>query len=745
VRQALGHSIATLRDFDRRKMKIAMDTRTDPFERRFSALLVLSFLVVLAMLARPIFVGGVYTHDDHGWLQLPIRYLYSQALASGDDVLWTPQLTNGMYLHGEGQVGMYHPLHLVLYRTLPLAWAFNLEFILSYMWMFPGMYLMLRRLDLPLYASLFGALVFTFSGFNLLHSVHLNAIAVISHIPWLIVAIDIVLRTKDRRKLAAAQLGISLLTGSELLLGQPQYVWYSALAEGLFVIWRLKDAVSWWRILMLGLAKLVGGMLGAVQVIPTMDVLSRSARSNPSLEFVLRFSLHPINLVQLWSPFALEGRTLDKFKQEAVLYNGAFCTLALAWLFVRRHSLGRWRSLVVATSSFGAVMLIVALGKYGGVYQWIARLPFIGFLRGPSRYIILVHLAMAILAAVALTDLTGLLRRRERVPWRALWPFAALATLSLATTVTAAWILSQRADHYWVKSLASIQHSVIGLALILGATGLVVAAARGARWSLYAIVVLTLVDITAWGVLWVWQVPPRSLAAVADAHPEPPERGVGRVYSRWNAANSLTLKGYQLSHGYSTFLSTRELDPQGLTAQRLAGVRWALNTDGLHMESPFDSPPGSWIEVPAPMPRVRMVPRALVSKSVATDVEQIDIAATALLDQPVELEQGEVGTASIVTDRPGFIEVATSSSTRQLLILSESYHPGWQAMEDGRPISVMRAYGDFQACVVEPGQRRIVFRYRPASFVMGAWISSLGIGFALVGFVLVRRFPRRVK
>ena len=260
------------------------------------------------------------------------------------------------------------------------------------------------------------------------------------------------------------------------------------------------------------------------------------------------------------------------------------------------------------------------------------------------------------------------------------------------------------------------------------------------RWSLYAIVVLMVIDITAWGVLWVWQVPPRSLAAVADAHMEPPERGVGRVYSRWNAANSLTMKGYRLSHGYFTFVPAKELDPEGLTAQRLAGVRWALNTDGLQMKSPYDYPPGSWIEVSEPMPRVRMVTHALVSKSVANDVEQIDIAETALLDEPVELGQGEVGTASIVTDRPGFIEVVTSSSSRQLLILSESYHPGWQATEDGRPIRVMRAYGDFQAVVVEPGQRRIVFRFRPASFVTGAWISSLGICAALVLFVLVLRF-----
>jgi hypothetical protein len=141
------------------------------------------------------------------------------------------------------------------------------------------------------------------------------------------------------------------------------------------------------------------------------------------------------------------------------------------------------------------------------------------------------------------------------------------------------------------------------------------------------------------------------------------------------------------------------------------------------------------------MPRVRMVNHARVSKSVTNDLEHINIAETALLDQPVDLEQGEAGTARLVSDRPGFIEVLTSSSSRQLLILSESYHPGWQATENGRPIRVMRAYSDFQAVVVAPGQQRITFRFRPASFITGAWVSSLGVGVSLVLFVLVLRFP----
>jgi hypothetical protein len=721
---------------------------TERFERRLSGLLLISFLVVLAMLARPIFVGGVYTHDDLGWLQLPLRYLYSQALKAGDSVLWAPQLSNGMYLLGEGHVGAYHPLHWLLYRFLSFELAFNLEFILSYAWMFPGTYLMLRRLELPQYASLFGAMAFTFSGFNLLHFMHPDQLAINSHIPWLILAIDTALRTTDPRKLAAAQLSISLLTGSQLLLGHPQQVWFSALAEGLFVVWRLKDSVSWWRIMALAVAKLTGGLMGAVQVIPTMDALAHSIRMNPSLDFVLRFSLHPINLIQLWSPFTIEGRTFDTFKQEAVLYNGVFCTLALVWLFVRRHSLGQWRSLVVATSSFAAVMLIVALGKYGGIYQWMSVVPLIGLFRGPSRYITLVHLAMAVLGAIALADLVGLACRRERVAWRALWPFAALASLSLATTVAAAWFLSQAAHHDWAAHLAPVKYSLFGLTVIMVATALVVAAARGLRWSAYVIIIWMVIDITTWGVLWVWEVPPRSVEAIAGGHIEPPQDGAGRVYSPWNSANSLAINGYELSHGYYTFVPARKIDPRELTAQRLAGVRWALNTNGLKTikrKSPFEFPQGhgSWITVPEPMPRVRMLTDARVSDSVTHDIEQIDIAKTALLDQTVEIEPGEPGTASIVTERSGLIEVLTSAPSRQLLVLSESYHPGWKATKDGQSIPVMRAYGDFQSAVVGPGEQRLIFQFRPTSFVAGAWISGIGLFSALAVFLVVLRFARR--
>ena len=43
----------------------------------------------------------------------------------------------GYYLFGEGQLGMAHPWHLLLYRFLPLTPAFNIEIVSSYVFTRP--------------------------------------------------------------------------------------------------------------------------------------------------------------------------------------------------------------------------------------------------------------------------------------------------------------------------------------------------------------------------------------------------------------------------------------------------------------------------------------------------------------------------------------------------------------------------------------------------------------------------------
>ena len=82
-------------------------------------------------------------------------------------MLWSPALGSGLYLHAEGQSGMAHPFHLLIYRFLPLTAAINLEMLASYVAALGGMFLFLRHLSLRRDAAATGALLFAFSGFQL--------------------------------------------------------------------------------------------------------------------------------------------------------------------------------------------------------------------------------------------------------------------------------------------------------------------------------------------------------------------------------------------------------------------------------------------------------------------------------------------------------------------------------------------------------------------------------------------------
>src|SRR6516164_7737241 len=99
---------------------------------------------------------------------------------------------------------MYHPLHLLLYRCLPLDLALNLEVWLNYPVLLGGMYFFLRRRGLPADAALFGAAVFTFSASTMLHFMHVNGIAVVAHLPWLLLLIDVAMTARPRRPAALA-------------------------------------------------------------------------------------------------------------------------------------------------------------------------------------------------------------------------------------------------------------------------------------------------------------------------------------------------------------------------------------------------------------------------------------------------------------------------------------------------------------------------------------------------------------
>ena len=92
---------------------------------------------------------------------------------------------------------------------------------------------------------------------------------------------------------------------------------------------------------------------------------------------------------------------------------------------------------------------------------------------------------------------------------------------------------------------------------------------------------------------------------------------------------------------------------------------------------------------------------------------------------------------------PNAVAVRTRASASALLVLSENYHPDWQAWVDGKPAPVLQAYHTFRAVPLSPGEHEVVFRYNGHYYKAGAAVSLaallLLVGTLVVGFARRRR------
>ena len=664
----------------------------------------------------PLVTGGVFAAGDLACFHLPLRALYAEALSAGDSVLWSSALFSGFYVHGEGQVGVLHPWHALLYRLLPLQAAFNVELIASYPVALFGMRLLLRRLGLEAVPSLVGALIYAFSGFNLMHLNHMNAIAIVAHIPWLLLAVEEVMASGTARGRALGGAGIALLIGSQVLLGYPQYVWMSGLIAAVYTTVRAAALRTTRGLVPVATLALLGLAIGAVQVLPTAEASADSIRGVPSMSFLLSISMHPLNLVQIWSPYAFPERVYaggdELWVHELSIYNGAFSAVAPFWLLARWRSL-RHRPLVIVAACLCLTGVILALGRYGLLYQLLVQIPYLPWFRASARHILVVHFGLAILSAVAIDDLMACARRRDRLASPAVALLAAPIVLSLLAGLVAAPFLEDtpaaRLQPLWFRLTA-------GAGLVAAATRIVSLSARGARPALLILPLFVAVDLGLWGYGYMWATPPRTIAGLAASIDLPESAPAGTriaAQSLFGDCDIALLRGFSILPGYAGLPPARVLSPSDQSTLRLSGVSRVRGADG-------------WTTV-EPMARARLVADVRVSSDIAQDVKTITLADSALVSDELPPMEGPPGSAAIVEDRPGYMVIALDAPRRNLLVTTEAYHSGWRAADGERALRVVRAYGDYLAVLVEPGTRQVVLTFEPRSMRLGALVSLAGI------------------
>lgn len=706
-------------------------------DRLPAALILAGAVLFLAVFASPLFTGQIYIEDDLSAQNLPHRFFYHECLGVGDSFLWMPYLFRGFYLHGEGQTGMCHPWHWLLYRFVPLQPAFNLELLVNYPLIFAGMYLLLRRWTTAKAGALFGAFLFTFCGFCMSHYVHIMFVSIITHVPWQLLAIDYALRGRNGRPpepktAAVAVTAIAAMTGSQILLGHPQHVYFSCVAEGLYALFLWRPSSGLWMFGALAVAKGVGVLLGAVQLLPSLDFLSGTNRAESAYDFVMSGSLHPMTLLQALSPYCFNRRGWDISLYWDSPYLGAAAPVLAFWAAIRFRSLDRRaRRLLVACAALGVLGMVLALGEWGYLYRLWACLPVVNRFRWPSRHIVLYHLALAAIAGLAFADLSAFAARRERLSWRRLWvvglPFAGSAAIT-AILLGVARFGSGGAAEALRSHLAPTRNVLLGAVFMGAAAGLVACAGRGRALAIAALTLFTVADISLYGLR---HLPREDMGRFIASIPVPENAEGYRIDPDMRPVYDCTgpsMRHVRVLTGYDGAIPSDVLDYSSPNALRVAGVRWRKTRLGVTPELAVQHEAGiDWVELPDALPRAWLVTRTLVAAPPYAEMAEIDPAVTALVHEPVAITEGTRGRASVVKDRPGRIIVQVDTPGDQLLVVSERHHSGWRATIEGQPAAVVPTFGDSLGCVVPEGAHEVEFRFMPRSYTLGKAVSIVGV------------------
>ncbi len=149
------------------------------------------------------------------------------------------------------------------------------------------------------------------------------------------------------------------------------------------------------------------------------------------------------------------------------------------------------------------------------------------------------------------------------------------------------------------------------------------------------------------------------------------------------------------------------------------------------------------------LPRAFVVYHAEVVDSAAQSLERItsdhfDFREKAVLEErPAEWEEPseqaipDAG-VQIVDYQANRVKLGVETGADGLLVLTDTYAPGWKARLDGSAIPVYVANHAFRAVVVPSGVHKIEFVYQPLSFQIGAATSLVTVTALALIFLLLR-------
>jgi hypothetical protein len=779
-----------------------------PRSARADALALAALAALLLFFFHPLLFGGESLYyDDLARYQLPLWTQVRDAWADLRLPLWNPYVWMGTPLAANPAAGAFYPPTWALLPLDPVT-GLNAAVVLHLYLGGLFTYVLARERAGSGAAPFAAAAGYSLGGVALTYATNPFYLFSLTWLPLALFAF--------RRALAGRTLLYGALTGLALALmvlgGDVQLPLIAAIVLGVVALARVGLAPPGTRRATLAraagalaIAGVVGLGLGAVQLLPTLELASLSERA-AGLPAAVRqhFSFHPARAATLLSPYFF-GVPLPENSYWGMhlgdgprfwflsVYAGALL-LAFALAALRRDD--PWP---LSLSAALVLCFALALGRHGPFYEPAAQaVPGLDQFRYPEKFLAPLAVLVPVLGAEGLARLA-----REEARGRTL-----VALLALAVLGGAAWALSGVAEGALATRLpvpflsraaadriAGDGRNLLGLAL--PAALLVAGSRRG--WVkparlLPLLASLATLDLAAAARRLVWtepaqdlRAPPALVASLPPAGPAPPrflrlpaldrvplhrdEAGWRRAWDHLRRGLVPNLHALHRVSGLAGYGAGAPGEVQVVfsgfddrEASRLAAAlaapsllaagatRGGLPTTTLH-------PLGD------ALPRARLA-GALVADDTIVRARALvlgghDFARAAIVESGHALLGGDVlprdearrraaalppagaGSARIASFRPEEVVIDVTAQTPSLLVLSEAFFPGWRAWVDGVEVPIHRADFLGRGVAISDGERRVVFRFEAPSVALGAQV-TLAMAAILGLLALAARVRRRI-
>ncbi|MCJ7740546.1 YfhO family protein [Candidatus Microgenomates bacterium] len=691
-------------------------------------------------------------------LNYPLKELLTASLKKGEWPLWTPNLASGFPILAEGQIGTFYLPNLLLFRFLPTITAYNLNLAFVYFLSAFGTYLVLRFFQIGRIPSIYGALVFAFSGFLTAHLGHFNLIQAVSLTPWLFWSFLLLNRTPNVKYSILAGFFLS----QQIFTGHFYIVFISLVGVVFYLIvnnWSNSTNLTNW--IKSGgyflAACFIGFLLSAIQLLPTFELWQTSSRAK-GLDFdtITSYPYPFKHLMTFIKPYFFGDPakgTYPPYSSEWGIFweNTAYLGILPLILAVLSLFLIKIRPVKIFLL-LTVFSLLLVTGKYSPLY-FIFSFPPFSYFRVPSKFLLLTDFSLSVLAAFSLDKIIKWLNKTGR------WAKAKKYVLTISIFGVFFWFFAD--EFRFSYNYPPVSPAEQWLAIPQSAIAL-----KQKNNPM---------RVTDFGTPIVWN---KVFLKTGLQNLEPFVYFRNGLYPNYNSLFDLSQTGLNTggliprrSTTWITMAKSISYDEKKMTATVSALSKNVLSLSSADfLVTPFgindpqfkltETIPSTgnsdWGEFKI-FQNMEALPRAYLAKQpvIATTVEELQKLISdrdfvknrkVIIEKEIQTStSGKSEEVTIISGRDSEIEARVKSDGNNILVLTDSYYPGWIATVDGKKAEIFPVNLNQKGLLLSSGEHQIKYTYQPTSFVWGKKITILsGFIIFLVVFLYRGFSPRKV-